>query len=172
MSNKIKDLLNSQRKPKERVSSIVESIKKDVTSFEQLMDIFRTGSDVEKGSCAEVMKFVSKDNPEIFLAYIDELIDNINHKASRVKWGIPESIGNIAQKYPKEVQKAIPNLLKNTTDKSTVVRWCASYALSEIVKYNSEIQNELIPKINSIIKREKNNGVKNVYLNALNQINE
>ena len=86
MSNKIKDLLNSQRKPKERVSSIVESIKKDVTSFEQLMDIFRTGSDVEKGSCAEVMKFVSKDNPEIFLAYIDELIDNINHKASRVKW--------------------------------------------------------------------------------------
>ena len=47
MSNKIKDLLNSQVKPKERVSSIVESIKKDVTSFEQLMDIFRTGSDVE-----------------------------------------------------------------------------------------------------------------------------
>lgn len=122
MPNKIKDILNSQMKPKERVSKIVESIKKDVTLFDELMGIFRNGSDVEKGTCAEVMKFVSKDNPEIVVTYIDELIDNINHKASRVKWGVPESIGNIAQKYPKDAQKAIPNFLKNTTDKSTVVR--------------------------------------------------
>ena len=172
MSNKIKEILNSLMKPKEKVSKIVESIKKDDTMFEQLMEIFRTGSDVEKGTCAEVMKFVSKDNPEIVVTYIDELIDNINHKASRVKWGIPESIGNLAQKYPKEVQNAIPNLLKNAKDKSTVVRWCAGYAISEIVKYNSEVRDELIQKINEIINQEKNNGVKNVYLKALKHINK
>jgi len=171
MSNKIKDILNSQMKPKERVSRIVESIKEDSSLFRELMEIFRTGSDVEKGTCAEVMKFVSKDNPKVVVTYIDELIDNINHKVSRVKWGVPESIGNLAQKYPKEVQKAIPNLLKNTKDKSTVVRWCAGYALSEILKYNSEIQDELIQKINDIIKKEKNNGVKNIYLKALKHIN-
>jgi len=170
MTSKIKDILNSQMKPKERVSKIVESIKKDVTIFEQLMEVFRTGSDVEKGTCAEVMKFVSKDNPGIVVPYIDELINNINHKVSRVKWGVPESIGNLAQKYPKDAQKAIPNLLKNTTDKSTVVRWCAGYALSEILKYNSEIQDELIQKINDIIKQEKNNGVRNLYLKALKHI--
>ena len=171
MTNKIKNILNSQMKPKERVSKIVESIKKDDTMFEQLMEIFRKGSDVEKGTCAEVMKLVSKNNPEIVVTYIDELIDNINHKASRVKWGIPESIGNLAKRYPNEVKKAIPNLLKNTKDKSTVVRWCAGYAISEIMKYNTEQQVELIQKINDIIKQEKNNGVKNVYLKALKHIN-
>lgn len=170
ISNKIKEILDSQMKPKERVSKIVESIKKDVTIFEQLMEVFRTGSDVEKGTCAEVIKFVSKDNPEIVIPYIDELINNINHKASRVKWGVPESIGNLAKKYPKEVQNAIPNLLKNTKDKSTVVRWCAGYAISEIMKYNNDVQDELIQKINDIINHEKNNGVKNLYLKSLKHI--
>jgi len=171
VSNKIKDLLNSPMKPKERVGKIVESIKTDTSLFNEVMEIFRTGSDVEKGTCAEVMKFVSKDKPEVVIPYLDELINNINHKASRVKWGVPESIGNLAKNYLKEVQKAIPNLLKNTKDKSTVVRWCAGYAISEIVKYNNEIQDELIPKINDIIKQEKNNGVKNVYLKVLKNIN-
>jgi len=170
MSNKIKDLLNSQMKPKERVGKIVESIKTDTSLFNEVMEIFRNGSDVEKGTCAEVMKFVSKDNPEFVIPYLDELINNINHKASRVKWGVPESIGNLAKNYPKEVQKAIPNLLKNTNDKSTVVRWCAGYAISEIVKYNNEIRDELIPKINNIIKQEKNNGVRNLYLKAIKHI--
>ena len=167
MSDKIKDILNSKMKPKERVSKIVNSIKNYISLFSELMEIFRTGSDIEKGTCTEVMKFISKDKPEIIISYIDELVDNINHKLSRVKWGVPESIGNLARKYPKEVQKAIPNILKNTKDKSTVVRWCAGYAISEIMKYNSELQDELIQKINDIIKKEKNNGVKNLYVKAL-----
>jgi hypothetical protein len=45
------------------------------------------------------MKFVSKDNPDVVSPYIDELVGYINHKASRVKWGVPESIGNLALKY-------------------------------------------------------------------------
>ena len=139
-------------KPKERVGQIVEYIKIDTSSFDELMKIFRNGSDIEKGTCAKKMKFVSKDNHEIVVNYIDELIDNINYKTSRVKWGVPESIGNLAQKYPKQVQKAIPNILKNTKDKSTVVRWCASYTISKIMKYNSELHGGLIKKINIIIK--------------------
>jgi hypothetical protein len=87
-----------------------------------------------------------------------------------VKWDAPESIGNLAKNYPKEVQKAIPNLLKNTKDKSTVFRSCVGYAVTEIVKYNNEIQDELITKINDIIKQEKNNGVKNLYLKAIKHI--
>jgi len=170
MSNKIKEILDSQMKPKERVFKIVESIKIDTSLFDELMEIFRNGSDVEKGTCAEVMKFVSKENPEVVIPYINELINNINNKVSRVKWGVPESIGNLAQEYPKEVQNAIPNLLKNTKDKSTVVRWCAGYAISEIMKYNNDVQDELIQKINNIIKQKKNNGVKNLYLKALKHI--
>ena len=81
---------------------------------------------------------------------------------------MPESFGNIAKKYPKEAEKAVPNLLKNTTENkenTTVIRWCAAYGLSEIAK--STKNKELIKKIENISKKEKNNGVKNVYIKAL-----
>ena len=74
--------------------------------------------------------------------YIDILIEYINYTAPRVKWGVQEAIGNLAKKYPVEVAKAVPGLLKNTevTDKNnTVVRWCAAYGLTEILINNKEI---------------------------------
>ena len=85
---------------------------------------------------------------------------------------MPESIGNLAQKFPKEVEKAVPKLLVNTKDESTVVRWCAAFALSEIAKNSLRAREELVPKIEGIIKSEKNNGVKNVYLKALKTISK
>ncbi len=35
-----------------------------------------------------------------------------------MKWGVPETIGNLAQEYPTEVEKANPKLLVNTKDKA------------------------------------------------------
>ena len=113
------------------------------------------------------MKFVSKDKPEMIVSYIDVLIEYIDYKVPRVKWGCPKSLGNLAKKYPDKVEKAIPKLFENLKDKSTVVRWCAAYALAEIAKYNLKKQKELAAKFQKIIKTEKNNGVKNVYLKAL-----
>jgi len=116
------------------------------------------------------MKSVSKDNPGSMLPYIDLLIEHIDYKAARVRWGYPESIGNIAQKYPVQVEKAIPKLLGNLKDRSTVVRWCAAYALAEIARYNTGKQRELVEKPNSLIGIEQNNGVRNVYIKALKDI--
>jgi hypothetical protein len=113
---------------------------------------------------------VSKNDPIIVEPYIDELVEYVNHKANRVKWGIPETLGNLAEKCPKKVDKAVPNLLINTRDKSTVVRWCAAYALSKIALYNLDIQDELVKEIKDIVNRERNNGVKKVYLKTLKQI--
>ncbi len=132
----------------------------------------KSGSDVEKGRAADVMKHVSKGNPAIVVPYIEDLVGYINYKAPRVKRGVPEAIGNIAQKYPTEVEKAVPNLLANTEDKSTVVRWCAAYALTEIIKSNPKTRKELVPKIEELLKNEKNNGVRNVYLKALKTISK
>ena len=113
------------------------------------------------------MKFISKDKPEIVAPHIDVLIEYIDYKAPRVKWGVPESIGNLAQEYPEKVEKAIPKLLINTKDKSTVVRWCAVFALTEIAKYNPKLQKDLGSKFDIMVKTEQNNGVKNMYLKAL-----
>jgi hypothetical protein len=168
----IKIIRDWNEKPKKLVEFLSESIINDNKLFSQLIEILKNGSDVEKGTVADVMKHVSKSKPEIVLPYVDFLMGYINYKASRVKWGIPETIGNLAKSYPKEAQKAIPNLLVNTQDKSTVVRWCAAYALSEIAINDTQVRQILVPKIKEIIQKEKNNGVKNIYIKALKIINK
>ena len=161
------EVLKSKRKHKEKVALLTEEIKKDEKLVIQLIELLKKGTDVEKGTSAEIMKFISKDKPELMAPHIDTLIEYIDYKAPRVKWGVPESIGNLAQKYPEKVENAIPKLLLNTKDESTVVRWCAAFALTEIAKYNSRKQKELVSEFNTIVKKEQNNGVKNVYLKAL-----
>ena len=166
----IEEILTSDKKHKEKVALITERVKNDKKLLAQLFVLLKMGNDVEKGTAAEVMKFVSKENPETMAPYIDVLIEYIDYKAPRVKWGCPESLGNLAKKYPEKVEKAIPKLLINAKDKSTVIRWCAAFALTEIAKYNSKKQKGLVIKFQNIIKTEHNNGVKNVYLKALKEI--
>ncbi|MHA1840240.1 MAG: HEAT repeat domain-containing protein [Candidatus Ranarchaeia archaeon] len=166
----IQEILDSKIKPKEKVCLVKEKIRDNRKLVDELMYIFENGSDIEKGTCADIMKHITKDNPEVLVPYVDELIDYINYRASRVKWGVPEAIGNIAREFPSIVEKAVPPLLVNTEDKSTVVRWCAAFALAEIAKNNQKLREELVPKIEIIVEKEQNNGVKNVYLKALKVI--
>ncbi|PIR08168.1 hypothetical protein COV53_04350, partial [Candidatus Gottesmanbacteria bacterium CG11_big_fil_rev_8_21_14_0_20_37_11] len=81
-------------------------------------------------------------------------------------------IANVSQRYPERAAKAVDKLMLNTKDKGTVVRWSAALALGEIAKYNLNIRTKLIPKIEAILEKEQNNGVKNVYLKALKAINK
>jgi len=167
----IKEILNSARKPKEKVTAAAEIILKDLTCFKELMEILETGTDVERGNCAYIMKHVTMEKPEIAEPYIDVIIKYINYKAPRVKWGVPESIGNIAKKNPQIVEQAIPYLFKNTIenkDNSTVIRWCSAYALSEIAKASRD--DKLINLIEESAKKESNNGVRNVYVKAIKEI--
>jgi hypothetical protein len=60
--------------------------------------------------------------------------------------------------------------LINTKDDSTVVRWCAAYALTEIAKSNLRTRAELVPVFNGYVEKEKNNGVRNVYVKTLKVI--
>ena len=170
MTSFIENILTSDKKHKEKVALLTEKAKSDKNLVAELFELLKTGTDVERGTSAEVMKFVSKDKPEMMAPYIDVLIEYIDYKAPRVKWGCPESLGNLAKKYPDKVEKAIPKLFGNLKDKSTVVRWCASFALTEIAKYNSKKQKELVAKFQNLIKTEQNNGVKNVYVKALKEI--
>ncbi len=170
MTGTLRDILSSKGSHKEQVAAMTEQATRDERALAELFDILRTGNDVEKGTAAEVMKFVSQDKPELMAPYIDVLIEYINYKAPRVRWGCPESLGHLAQKYPEKVGEAIPKLLENLNDKSTVVRWCAAFALAEIARYNVEKQDELVVLFQELIQTEPNNGVRNVYLKALKAI--
>jgi hypothetical protein len=166
----MKEVLSLKIKPKEKVDKITNIVIEDPNKISELMTNFKQGTDVEKGTYATVLKQISASNSEIVEPFIEDLFEYINYKANRVKWGVPETIGNLAEKYPHRVEKAIPSLLINTKDKSTVVRWCAAYALSKIMLFNIDKRDELLKHINQIVSKEKNNGVKNVYLEAMKRI--
>jgi hypothetical protein len=52
--------------------------------FDQL-DRLKSGSDVEKGTCADVMNNVTKNEPKMATPYMKEMIEYINYKTPRVK---------------------------------------------------------------------------------------
>ena len=170
MVKTVREIMSSDLKHKAQVEAMAELAVHDQKAVAGLFDVLQQGNDVEKGTAAEVMKFVSKADPDLMVPYIDVLIEYIDYKAPRVRWGCPESIGYIARKYPDKVEGAIPKLLGNLKDKSTVVRWCAAFALTEIAKHNHKKQKELAVLFHKLIKTEQNSGVRNVYVKALKEI--
>jgi HEAT repeat protein len=168
----IREILESNRKPKEKVDLLAEKVKEDRNLFAQLVECFEAGSATDKGNCIEAMEYVSEDEPDIILPHLDFIIEQVNHAASRVRWESARIIGNVAQEYPDQIARAVPKLLANTNDTGTVVRWSAASALVEIAKNSPESQKELIPKFKEILKKEKNNGVRNIYVKALESLGQ
>lgn len=169
----IAEILQSKIKPNEKQTKLVEAVVSGKIPVKEFMAFFESAKDTDKGTCADVMKHVSAQKPKLLAPYIDTLIEYINFELPRVKWGVPEAIGNMAKDCPDKVAKAIPNLLKNTTDdkiNTTVIKWCAAFALAEIAKHNPKTRKQLVPIFEKIIKKEQNNGIKNVYVKALKAI--
>jgi len=169
----IETILQSTMKPKEKQSALVEALCSSTIEGREFIDFFISASYVDKGSCADAMKHIAERNPEILAPYIDTLVPYINHKAPRVKWGVSEAIGNCAGKYPDKTAVAIPYLMRNTVESeinTTVVRWCAAYGLSEIALHCRKARKELFPEIKKLAEKEKNNGVRNIYLKALQNL--
>jgi hypothetical protein len=57
-------------------------------------------------------------------------------------------------KYILQLSK-IPKLLKNVKEDSTVIKWCAAYALMEIVKNNPKQENNLYLCLKKYLKQTK-----------------
>jgi hypothetical protein len=171
--SKIEEILQSKIKPKEKQTRLVQVVVSGKIPVKEFMAFFESAKDTDKGTCADAMKHISAAKPAILAPHIPALIKYVNYELPRVKWGVPEALGNMAKYYPDQVAKAIPNLLKNTTNdkiNTTVIKWCAAYALTEIAKNNPKARIQLLPIFEKIIKGEKNNGVKSVYVKALKAI--
>jgi hypothetical protein len=172
---KIEHILHSKDKPKCKQAAFGDAILSFEITLADFFSFFQSGKDSDKGACADALKYISAKNPALLAPYLDILIEYINHPLPRVKWGVPEAIGNLAKDFPGEVEIAIPNLLKNTTadeKNSTVIRWCAAYSLGQIARYNPVAREKLIPIFIDLINQEQNAGVKNVYIKAMKAINK
>jgi len=164
-------LLEEVRKASKLSKELVTRLAKAVLGNPKILSSFKedlkNAKLTERGACMEVLEYASKENPAVAKPHIETVIGYLSDKAPKVKWESARILGNIAQRYPEDVAKSVDELLANTKDNGTVVRWSAAYALSEIAKYNIKQRSQLLKHIDRILKSEGNGGVKNVYLKAL-----
>jgi len=65
------------------------------------------------------------------------------------------------------MEKAIVNLLANAEFNGIVVRWSTAHALGQILKLKSRHNHGLLPAIENICEREKDNAIRKIYLDAI-----
>jgi len=120
------------------------------------------------GIILEAMEAVSRKNPALADAdWLNYAGSHILSTANALKREASRVVGNIAHVFPDQLGGAVQNLLKNTADAGTVVRWGSAYALGRIVLIPRYANSDLFDTLAGLAERETENGVKNQYLAGL-----
>jgi hypothetical protein len=160
-------------KAKAKVEALSKMLLEKIISVSDLIAVARTSKDSDKGTCIEAIEFATKVSPELAsLDCLNFVTEALLEKAPRVKWESAKVIGNIAYLYPAKLDKAIGYLLTNSEFSGTVVRWSTAFALGEIVRLRTNLNRDLIPAVEAIIRRESDNSIKKIYEKALKQATE
>ncbi|MCL1857970.1 MAG: hypothetical protein FWF92_01895 [Oscillospiraceae bacterium] len=166
--NIISLLDNKNMKPLEKRVKIVEIIRMNFISIKEIKSLQDTIDDKKMALIFEAMEDVTNKNPEIanldWLIFVQNFIlsksNNLKREASRI-------VGNIAYLFPNNLNVAIQNLIENTKNESTVIRWGSAYALARIIQIPKYANNELYAVIEDLCEQETDNGVKNQFTNGL-----
>jgi HEAT repeat protein len=159
---------NKELKAKQRTETISELLLSKNISTDEIIEIARTLKAPEKATCIEAIEFATQKNPELVTKKcFDFIVESLADKAPRVKWESARVVGNTAKIFQKNLDQAITNLLINSEDSGTVVRWSAAFALGEIYKVGTPHNKELSSTIEAIIEREEKNSIKKIYISAL-----
>jgi len=165
----IEELLKDKtKKVKEKTETISKWLLDGSIPTGELIAFAEKSADSEKATCIEAIEYATKQNPKV----ADEgvfffVTQTLTEKSPRVKWESAKVIGNIAHIFPTKLNKAIGNLLTNSEYDGTVVRWASAFALGEILKLKTKYNKDLLPAIEAICDREKDNGVKKKYIDAI-----
>lgn len=155
-------------KPKEKTDFLAKGLLEKSLDIETLLLYAQKGKDAVKATCIEALEFATKENPNIateaVLAFVTQ---TLTEKAPRVKWESAKVVGNIARLFPTQLDEAVGNLLKNSHHEGTVVRWSAAYALGEILKLRTALNEELLPAVQEILEREEKDSIRKIYLKAI-----
>jgi len=155
-------------KPKDRTTRLSEMVADKTTSLGDLIVFAKIAKDPVKATCIESLEFASKVNPSIMTSEaMDFVLDALSEKAPRIKWESAKVTGNAIHLFQDKIDLAVTKLLDNATDTGTVVRWSAAFALSQILKLKTEINESLAPAIKNILNNEEKNSIKKIYLDGL-----
>jgi hypothetical protein len=158
-------------KPKEKTEILSRWILDNPGKLSELIEFAQGSKDTVKATCIEALEHATLSHPVIASEECLRFVSlSLQGKAPRVKWESARVIGNIAHLYPKMLDEAIKNLLVNTGDSGTVVRWSAAFALGEIVKMKTGHNTILIPAIEAICESEEKNSIKKIYQTALKKV--
>lgn len=164
-------LASKEIKPKEKTEELSRLLLANEIDINDLVAFAASAKDAAKATCIEAIEFATLQQPSISNQQtLQFVIDNLAHKAPRVKWESAKVIGNIAHCFPTRLEEAVKALLANTEHTGTVVRWSAAFALGEIVKLNTPVNDDLIPAIHTICEREEKNSIRKIYHAALKKI--
>lgn len=103
---------------------------------------------------------LEEDYLDLAQKYILSSDNSCKREASRI-------VGNLADKFPTKLDDAIIDLLQNTDNEGTVIRWASAYALSRIIVIPQYAKSSLFEQISDLCAKEEENGVKNQYIKAL-----
>jgi hypothetical protein len=164
------DLINDKtRSAKEKTEIISTWLLSNELSVTELLHFASTQKDSPKATCIEGLEFATQKNPGLVQKkHFLYLTTALKEKAPRVKWESAKIIAHTAHLFKKDLETTITNLLHNTEDTGTVVRWSAALALGKIVELKTSHNAQLIPAIQAIIKREEKNSIRKIYMAALN----
>lgn len=156
--------LNAQNKTKKLSALLLDKTIRP----EELIAVAKTVRKVDLGNCMEALEYATRENTLLVTrACLDFATQCLSHQAPRVRWESAKVIGNIAPLFPNDLEPAIHQLLENTQDSGTVVRWSAAFALGEIIRLNLPVNQALIPRVGQIIEREAKKSIQKIYQTAL-----
>ncbi len=158
-------------KPKDKTEIISNWLLDDSLPVDELIVFAENQKDPAKATCIEAMEYATRQNPKIADENVLIFVTNtLASKAPRVKWESARLIGNIAHLFPSQLEKSIENLLINTENEGTVVRWSSAFALGEILKLKTKYNSDLLPTIETICEKVEKNSIKKIYADALKKI--
>lgn len=158
-------------KIKAKVTQIGNWLLDGSLEVDELLALAEKLSGSDKANCMEAIEYATKKDKEVaHEALLLFVTKTLKDKEPRIKWESAKVIGNIAALFPEKLKPVIKELLANTEHDGTVVRWATAFALGEILKLKSSHNKTLLPIIEKLSIKEKENGVKKKYLEALKKI--
>ncbi len=156
-------------KGKEKTNIIAEQLLTQVVLCKDIMGIIGFSKDTFKAICLEALEIATKTKPELIHMECIEVLDQcLISKSPRVKWESARVIGNCAAFFKdQQLELVIPQLIMNTEDSGTVVRWSSAFALTQLAKKHESLRPQLKPMFESIVNREEKNSIRKMYVSAL-----
>jgi hypothetical protein len=161
-------LNNETMKALEKRQEIVKAIQTQLITIKEIQASKTVLDDKKLALVLEAMEAVSSKTPEIAnLDWLKFAQEHITSKSNSIKREASRIVGNIAHLFSNDLETAIQNLLENTKNEGTVIRWASAYALAKIIQIPQHANSGLYDILNGLCEQEQENGVKKQILNGL-----